>query len=190
VAGKILEPCEETVKAVSSILIAGGMVVYPSDTVYGILADACSVEACLRLAVLKGYKTHRPFIVLVQNMDEALSLTVKKSALVSMENYWPGPVTLVLPASHDAPQWLIGPEGGIALRVPADPFSQAILEETSMKLVSTSANLSGGSNPLDLSMVPESILEAAEAAVDGGQLKGMKPSRVIDLTGDEPKILR
>ena len=164
--------------------------VYPSDTVYGILADAFSEEACSRLASLKGYPSIRPFIVLVQSMDEAVSLTVKKSAISEMEKHWPGPVTLVLPAAPETPPWLVGTEGGVAIRVPADDLSMAILRETSMNLVSTSANLSGERNPLSLSQVSESITEGVQAVINGGMLPERKPSRVIDLTGDEPKILR
>lgn len=188
--GRILKPCEETVKAVSSILSAGGLVVYPSDTVYGLLAHARSREACIRLALLKGYDSPRPFIVLTESIDEALLLTTKRDARSQMEKFWPGPVTLILPASPDVPSWLLGPAGGIALRVPADPLSQSILRETSLNLVSTSANHSGGMNPVDPARIPESILEGVQAVIDGGVLFGRKPSRVIDLTGDEPKILR
>ncbi len=189
-AGRVLKPCEETVIAVSSVLSEDGLVVYPSDTVYGILANARSRKACRKLALLKGYLTPRPFIVLAKSIDEAISLTSRKSARSVMEMHWPGPVTLVLPASPGTPEWLSGKGGGVALRVPADPLSKAILRETSMNLVSTSANLSGGVDPVDLSQIPASILEGVQMVIDGGSLQGRKPSKVIDLTESEPRILR
>lgn len=176
--------------AVSSILMGGGVVVYPSDTVYGLLTDGWSEEACRKLAALKGYDSQRPFIVLAENIETACGLTSTKNSEGIMKRYWPGPVTLVLPASDAVPGWLLGPSGGVAVRIPSDPLSEAIIEATPTGLVSTSANIAGGTVPLELSQVPDSILRSADAVIDGGTLHARRPSRVIDLTGGEAKVLR
>ncbi len=162
---------------------------YPSDTVYGLLADGFSEDACRRLASLKGYPGPRPFILLVGDIPEALLLTRCKKTAGFMEKHWPGPVTLVVPASSAVPPWAIGETGGVALRVPADWFSGSLLRETGLKLASTSANMAGGPVPLSLSGVPKSILEGADFVVDGGELTG-RPSKIFDLTGEEPRRIR
>lgn len=186
----MLKPEGEAVKAVSSILIRGGVAVYPSDTVYGLLADGFSESACRRLCLLKGYIFPRPFILLVKSISEALSLTAGKNTIGEMEKHWPGPVTLVMTASQEVPPWLLGPGNSIAVRVPADPLSREILHETSLRLASTSANTAGEPSPLSIENVAESILNGADAVIDGGYLRDRTPSRIIDITGDEPKILR
>lgn len=189
-AGRIYKPGEEAFKAVCSILLAGGVVVYPSDTVYGLLADGFRENACRKLCELKGCSFPRPFILLVASIDDALSLTGCRRVLPQMEKYWPGPVTLVLPAGEEIPPWLAGSGNSIALRVPADPLSGRILAETSLRLITTSANPAGEPTPSGIEDIAEPIIEGVDATIDGGLFTGRKPSRIIDLTGKEERILR
>lgn len=188
-AGKTIKSGGEAVRAVSPVISAGGTAVYPSDTVYGLLADGFSESACRRLALLKGYPGTRPFILLVKDIHEALLLTRCRGTAGFMEKHWPGPVTLVVPASSEVPSWAVGETGGVALRVPADWLSISLLNETGLKLASTSANMAGGPVPLSLSDVPKTILEGADLVIDGGELTG-RPSKIFDLTGEEPRRIR
>lgn len=194
-AGRILEvaldlPAEVTVEKVASVLLQGGVAVYPSDTVYGLLADAGSMEACLRMSSLKGYESPRPFIILVDGIEAALLMTSDRNARTAMEKYWPGPVTLLFPASADVPVWLRSVSDSVALRYPADLLSTELLANTGTNLVSTSANIRNGPNPLSVDDIPEEIREGADIILDGGVLSGRKPSRIIDLTGDQPATVR
>lgn len=184
-AGRILtvdiqNPAEETVQAVSSVLLQGGVVLYPSDTVYGLLADSRSESAFNRITDLKGYYSPRPFIILVGSVKDALSRTTFFNRQDLMEKYWPGPVTLLLPCY----------EGKIALRWPADPFSNAVLAASGVFPVTTSANLKGGVNPCAVADIPDSIIQGVDLVVDGGSLQGREPSMIIDLTGAEPVRVR
>jgi len=195
VAGKALavdlhRPEKGIVKAVSSVLLHGGIAVYPSDTVYGLLSDARCEAACLRIALLKGYAAGRPFIVLVDGIDTALLLASGTGVRELMERYWPGPVTLILKASAAVPEWLVSDRGAVALRYPADPLTKSLLGATSSELVSTSANLMNDPAPLRFDDISQSITEGADIVLNGGLLAGRTPSRIIDLTGDKPSTVR
>lgn len=190
-AGKVLSTdisitAEETIEMVSSALQAGEAVVYPSDTVYGIMADASCQKAVKSVAVMKGYSKIRPFIVLVQSVTRALKLTSKKSAEEIMRKYWPGPVTLILPASDAVHSWLLSDSGTVALRIPGDPLSTAILNHTGLDLVSTSANRKGETFPHGINAVHPEILESVFLILDGGSLPLRKPSSIIDVTKEIP----
>jgi L-threonylcarbamoyladenylate synthase len=195
VAGEILpvdiaNPCEETVWKVSSALLEGGIVVYPSDTVYGILADANNKEVYREVALAKGYTESKPFIILAGSIAAALEMTSGIDAEEIMKKYWPGPVTLVFPASGTVNEWQVGGTGTIALRVPADPLTTAVLARSGLKLVSTSANQRGGPSPLSLDDIPETLKSLSSITLDGGRLAGREPSRILDYTGSKPLILR
>lgn len=190
-AGKILKvdismPAEETVLAVSSVLESGDTVLYPSDTVYGIMADSSNPQAVKAVAEIKGYSEIRPFIVLVESVARALELTSEKSKELIMKKYWPGPVTLVLPASDAVHPWLLSDTGTVALRIPSDPLSMKILKYTSLELITTSANRKGESFPLSTDSINPEVLKSASLILDGGPLPDRKPSRIIDITGEKP----
>ncbi len=194
-AGKVLStdisiPAEETVETVSSALQAGETVVYPSDTVYGIMADASCLKAVKSVAAMKGYGEIRPFIVLVRSVTRALELTSKKSTEQIMKKYWPGPVTLILPASDAVHPWLLSEAGTVALRIPGDSLSIKILQYTGLDIISTSANRKGETFPHSTNAVHTEILESAFLILDGGLLPRRKPSRIIDVTKEIPVDVR
>ncbi|PIE51225.1 hypothetical protein CSA37_12805 [Candidatus Fermentibacteria bacterium] len=177
----VMNPSEEVVSAASSVLHEGGIVVYPSDTVYGLMAGSESKDAHSRIIHLKGYSEPRPFIHLVGSFEDAMERTTGKSNLQQwMEKYWPGPVTLLLPKGKEK----------IAIRIPADPLSRAVLSVSGLCLISTSANLKGEDDPLSTNDIPESILAGADLVIDGGTLTRRKPSMIIDISGPKPVRLR
>jgi len=195
VAGKflhldILEPDEETVSAVSCVIKAGGTVIYPSDTVYGIIADSGNRAACQAVAAIKGYSSVRPFIVLVPDIESALTLVSTSGSVVLMRKYWPGPVTMVFKASRIVPDWLVSPGGTVALRQPADKLSQAILKETGRFLVTTSANRKAEPFPLTVESIQAEITLKTDITLDGGSLQSRRPSRILNCTGSIPVELR
>ncbi len=164
----------------------GHLLVYPSDTVYGIACDACDPGAVKRVRRLKGCGVPRPFIVIVESLEAALALAapLPEHAVARMRSSWPGPVTLVLPASSAAPAHVLSGDGCIALRVPADPLSQALLSACRIPLVSTSANPAGGRVPLSLDDIPRELLAGCDLVLDGGALPPASPSAVLRLSGD------
>lgn len=183
-------PEEETVQAVSSIIKAGGTALYPSDTVYGIIADSFNLDACEAVARMKGYPCVRPFIILIPDISSALTITARADAEKLMHKHWPGPVTLVFKASTTVPDWLVGSSGTVALRQPADPLSKAILNESGRFLITTSANTKGQPFPLTISDISSEISDSVDLILNGGPLPVRKPSKVLDCTGSTPVEVR
>ena len=168
---------------------AGGLVVLPTDTVYGL---ACSPyrEAPVRaLSELKDRAPAQPIALLAASVDELLECVPElrgKSALIARA-LLPGPYTLVFPNPARRYRWLA--EETIGVRVPELPAETARVVAAVGAVMATSANTHGGRDPRTVADVPAEIREACAAVVDGGQLRGV-PSTVLDLTGDEPRVLR
>ncbi len=175
-----IAPDPSVVEEASSVLSRGGLVIYPSDTVYGILCRAGRVDAVTRLSTLKGYRGGRSFIVIAADVRGALSLAAAGSCPAALaDEHWPGAVTIVLEAGPSAPPWVCGADGTIALRVPSDPLSGAILASAGCPLVSTSANHAGEEPVCDFRRIRASVLAGVDLALDGGALPARPPSRVI-----------
>ena len=135
----ISDPEEEIVEKAVSLLLSGGVLIYPSDTVYGILCRADKRESVKRIAKIKGYTRRRPFILLVDGaaMVEMVADCGDPEVIGIMECRWPGKLTLVLPASEECPKWVRGEDNTVALRHPADPLSGQLLKRCGVPLVST-----------------------------------------------------
>jgi L-threonylcarbamoyladenylate synthase len=157
-------------------LRAGLAVILPTDTVYGLCALPGNEEV---LYELKGRERSKPIALLAATLD-ALVEGVPGLDRAVLEQYLPGPYTLVVPAAGG---------GTVGVRVPdLPPASDGVVSAVGI-VCATSANLSGGPNPRRVEDVPEEIRAACGAVVDGGELPGV-PSTVLDLTGGEPRILR
>jgi len=167
-------------------LRAGQPVVLPTDTVYGLCADASSPLACLEALALKGRPEAQPAALLCADVDSLLDGVPELPEAV-VRNMLPGPYTLVFPnAAHRYP-WL-GDET-IGVRVPELPVETAGIVGAIGAVMATSANAHGGPDPRTVADVPVEMRAACGAVVDGGELRGL-PSTVLDLTGDEPRVLR
>jgi len=173
-------------------LRAGGLVVLPTDTVYGLACDAESEEAARDLYRLKGRDAIQPTAVIFAGLDALLAgvpeLGEKPSAVVRA--LLPGPYTLVVPNPSRRYAWLnVGRPDAVGVRVPVLPTVAAEIVAAAGAVVATSANLPGGPDPRRLGEVPDEILRGVAVTVDGGDLPGT-PSTVVDLTGREPAVLR
>jgi L-threonylcarbamoyladenylate synthase len=185
-------PEPEVVREAARVLAWDGVLLYPSDTVYGLACSADSVCAISRIAALKGSRGRRPYIVLVPGCEEALRFCpdAPEAAIELMGSGWPGALTLVLQAGDDAPREAMAEDGTLALRVPGDPLSRAILEEIGKPLVSTSANLTGKPPFVDPSRIPASISAGVDLFISAGVLPKAGPSRILRITEDGIKQLR
>lgn len=173
-------PEQAVIDAALETLESGGLLLYPSDTVYGIMCRAGRKDSADRLARLKGYPGPRPFITLLPDIERALALAeADAGALRLAGESWPGPVTLVLPAGPAVPPWMKAADGTVALRVPADPLSRAILTGAGCPMSSTSANVAGEEPPRELGRVVRQILQSVDCALDGGALRTSGPSRIL-----------
>jgi L-threonylcarbamoyladenylate synthase len=170
---------------------AGGLVVIPTDTVYGLACTPYRKGPVRRLSELKGRSPDQPIALVAASVDVLLECVPElrgRSATVA-RSLLPGPFTLVLPNPARRFPWLAGSRPDtIGVRVPALAGSAATLFERVGALAATSANRHGGQDPRRLADVPEEIRSAA-TLLDGGELPGT-PSTVVDLTGPEPVVLR
>ncbi|HEX2495203.1 MAG TPA: L-threonylcarbamoyladenylate synthase [Gaiellaceae bacterium] len=165
---------------------AGEPVILPTDTVYGLCADAFREEAVQGLYRLKGRGKAQPIALLAASEDVVADAVPELAGRPLLR----GPYTLILPNPAGRLHWLTGdrPET-IGVRIPAlEGEARAVLDEVGA-VAATSANLPGGDDPRRLENVPRELREGCAAELDGGELPGM-PSTVVDLTGPEPVIVR
>ena len=183
---------DELVDQAVAALRAGQPVVLPTDTVYGICAYPYRAEPVRRLSTLKGRDTGQPIALVACDLAMLFECVpeLRGRAATYARALLPGPVTLVLANPAERYGWLSGSRPDtIGVRVPRlTGVARAVLDEVGA-VAATSANLTGRPDPRTLDEVPAQIREACGALVDGGELPGT-PSTVIDLTAEEPRILR
>jgi L-threonylcarbamoyladenylate synthase len=177
-------------------LQGGGLLAYPTETVYGLGSRA--VETDVRaLAALKGRAQDKPFLLLVasREMAEAQGLAFNESARALARAFWPGPLTLVLPGgSGRLPDLLRGPEGGIAVRWTSHTRMALLIAELGEPLTSTSANVPGSAPAPGADAILRDFAAAVAAGqllvLDGGVLGNRPPSTVVDCTSPAPRVVR
>ncbi len=174
-------------------LIAGGKIVaFPTDTVYGLGADPFNLAAVTEVFRVKGRPYNRPVPLLVSSLDQAIELTFDPPSLFFdlAGKYWPGPLTLVVPASRLIPLKVTGNTGNVGLRWPQAPLALSLISASGRPLTGTSANLADHPACKTAAEVEEQIGGLVPLILDGGASGGDLASTVVDLTGGRPKILR
>ena len=172
------------------ILMGGGMAVIPTDTLYALSVMAFSPGAVKRIYALKGRDRGKPLSLFVagkEELDRCFFLTPIAKRLTKA--YLPGPLTLVLRPKVPFPTLLLGPGGGVGVRMPNHPLPRALVEALGKPLTATSANLSGGKDPTTIAELPRELVKEVDVVVDGGKVLGV-PSTVVDCTGEVLKVLR
>jgi L-threonylcarbamoyladenylate synthase len=178
------------IKCAVEYLKAGELIIYPTDTVYGLGADALNVEAVHKVFEAKRRPPGQPLPVAVSGIRMAENLAeVGEDARRLMRAFWPGALTIVLPKRRLVPDIVTGGEGSIALRAPNHQIPLRLIEESGFPLIATSANLHGWPNPKSALEAQAQIGSKVGLVLDAGPSSG-KPSTVIDMTATPPKILR
>jgi L-threonylcarbamoyladenylate synthase len=175
----------------AAILRQGGVIAFPTDTVYGVGADAFNARAVKRIYTIKNRPEDRQLPLLIANVDNltALAEPIPEIARFLAGQFWPGGLTLVLPRKDSVPRYLAsGPS--IAVRIPNHPVCLALIRRLGNPLVGTSANISGQPAPLTAEEVRQELGEKIDLIVDGGRCRGGKESTVADATHEPPTILR
>jgi L-threonylcarbamoyladenylate synthase len=178
-------------RAAVDAIEAGDLVVLPTDTVYGIAADAFKAEAVQRLLDAKGRGRDMPPPVLISVVEslDALATDVPEAGRKLCEAFWPGPLTVICHAQGSL-MWDLGEtQGTVALRVPDHENTRELLSRTGPLAVS-SANLSGQPAALDVYDAEAQLLDSVAVYLDGGVATGGQPSTIVDLTGDVPHVVR
>lgn len=186
-----LSPDARGIERAVELLRAGQVIGFPTDTTYGIAARADDTAAMARVYALKERPVDKPLVLMVASAPELTNwASVDERAWSFVERWWPGPLTLILPARHWLGAPLIsGDPPTVAVRIPDHPVALALLRRSGEALATTSANPSGLPEALTPSEVA-SLLPGLAAVIDGGRAPGGIPSTILDLTGPEPRILR
>ncbi|MBV9467627.1 MAG: threonylcarbamoyl-AMP synthase [Abitibacteriaceae bacterium] len=182
------------------IIQRGGLVIYPTETLYGLGCCATDEAALQRLFQVKGRALGQPPPVLVSGMSQLhlLVASIPDIAAELINTYWPGALTLILPANPTLSPLLTGAnsEAGvrtIGVRQSAHPMAKALCERIGTPLVATSANYSGATGreatPHSLNDIPQALRQSVDVVLDGGNVAG-QPSTIVDCTSDAPRVLR
>ena len=185
-------PDPDTLHAVVQVIRKGGVIVFPTSTLYGLGVDANNPQAVERIFDIKGRQSHRPLLVLIRDKTCVPELVkeIPPKAVLLMEAFWPGGITVVLHAGERISSRLTGNTGKIGVRVPKHPVAAAIVAQLEGPMTGTSANLSGRGGCSDISYLEEQVSAQLDGVVDAGPLQGGRGSTVIDVTIDPPQILR
>jgi L-threonylcarbamoyladenylate synthase len=195
----ISEPSTDAMATAASHLVAGGLVAFPTETVYGLGADACNAMGVARIYEVKGRPADHPLIVHMASMSGLgeWAREVPGYAILLACDFWPGPMTLVLKRSSLAKDFITGGQDTVGLRVPDHLVALALLEAFEnlggKGIAAPSANRFGQVSPTTAAAVAEEIgefLDSADQIIDGGACAVGVESTIIDCTGDAPRILR
>jgi L-threonylcarbamoyladenylate synthase len=180
------------VKRAAELLRAGEVVALPTETVYGLAANALDESAVAKIFQVKGRPAHNPVIVHVAGDDMARACAAQwpETASALARAFWPGPLTLVLPRAKKIPDNVTAGGATVGIRWPGHPFMQAVIRECGFPLAAPSANLSNQVSPTSARHVRAQLEGKIPLIVDGGQSQVGIESTVLDLTASPPAILR
>ena len=183
---------DELLQRATGILRAGGLVAYPTDTVYGLAADPTNASALDKLSEAKKRDPSQPVPHLIANTEMAASVAAGVPPLAGdrMQAFWPGGLTIILHKAQSAASTASASAGTIGLRVPNHAVPRALSRLLGGPITGTSANITGGPEPLWADDVRRVLGDAVDLIIDGGRCRGDRPSTVIDCTRDPPRILR
>lgn len=190
---RVLPFSADAIAEAARLILAGRPVAVPTETVYGLAADATSAEAVARIYEAKGRPSFNPLIVHVLDLDTAMQIGVfDENAQALAEQHWPGPLTLVVPLREDAKIASIVTAGlpTIGLRVPAHPAMQALLRALGRPLAAPSANASGSISPTRAEHVLKSLGGRIPLIIDGGATERGLESTIVAATGGKLRLLR
>jgi L-threonylcarbamoyladenylate synthase len=173
-------------------LAAGEAIVYPTETFYALGVDALSPDALERLFAIKGREPGKPVALIAADsaMAFAVAREIPAQARVLAEAFWPGPLTLILPARDGIPAALIGADGGVGVRVSSHPIARALAAGLQRPLTATSANLAGEPPAVEPESARRAFGDKVKVFVEGGRLAGGAPSTMVSVNRTGIRVLR
>lgn len=176
----------------SDILKAGGLVAFPTETVYGLGADALNADAAKKIYAAKGRPSDNPLIVHIANKDDVYKLAtdVSDTAKALMEAFWPGPLTIIFNKKDIVPAGTTGGLNTVAIRMPSHPDAMRLISESGVFIAAPSANTSGKPSPTTADHVKHDMTGKIDMILDGGAVGIGIESTIVDVTSEIPSILR
>ena len=183
---------EEAIQEAGQILKDGGLVAFPTETVYGLGGDALNAESSAKIYAAKGRPSDNPLIVHIADMDALplIAAEIPESAYLLADAFWPGPLTMIFKKTDRVPMATTGGLSTVAVRMPSNKIAAALIRAAGGYIAAPSANRSGRPSPTVAKYVIEDLDGRIEMIIDGGFSAIGLESTIIDLSGGEPMILR
>ena len=183
---------QQDMKAAAEIIRSGGLVAFPTETVYGLGGDATRADASRKIYEAKGRPSDNPLIVHIADFSQLGQIVEKvpPEAELLAKHFWPGPLTMILHKNHVIPYETTGGLDTVAIRMPAHPVALAFLRESGCMIAAPSANTSGRPSPTSAAHVREDLQGRIDGIIDGGEVEIGIESTIIDLTEETPCVLR
>lgn len=182
----------EAIQKAGKILKEGGLVAFPTETVYGLGGNALDPAASMKIYAAKGRPSDNPLIVHIADLKDLARITteIPEGAQTLAKKYWPGPLTMILPKADVVPKETTGGLDSVAVRFPSDRIAQELIKAAGGFVAAPSANTSGRPSPTMAEHVEEDLGDAIEMIIDGGQVGIGLESTIVDFTEDVPVVLR
>ena len=190
---KLSEEIRDRIREAARVLKRGGVCVIPTETGYGLAASVDEISALERIYRIKQRPLEKPLLILVETIEQAPVnwSGVSTCARRIMERFWPGPVTLLLPAEKNLPYPLTGGTGRVGVRIPGHPAATELVRAVGRPITATSANISGKKLPKSMEEVKRQLHEVVpDYFLDSGPVPSGPASTIVDVTVEPPKIIR
>ena len=187
------EDCfQQTLLKIRTVLERGGMIAFPTDTFYGLGVFPNNPNAVAKVFQAKGRPAGNPLLVLIASITEMESLIAESSPLAErvIENFWPGPLTLIFNAADDLPDNLTAHTGKIGIRLPGNELTRRLIGGIGAPITASSANRSGSPCARTAAEVTAALGGEVDLIVDGGATEGGEASTVLDTTTSPPRLIR
>jgi L-threonylcarbamoyladenylate synthase len=173
------------------LLRSGGVIAFPTDTAYGLGADPFNNAAIDRIFQIKGRAETKPILLLVSSVSMAESVAEPDGGFHDLvQQFWPGPLTVILPAAKSVPLKITAGTGTVGVRWPVSGFATQLIQRSGQPITATSANRSGLPTAITAEEVRDQLDDSVDALIDGGRLPSPGGSTLLDLTADPPVVLR
>jgi L-threonylcarbamoyladenylate synthase len=185
-------PDPDLIRQASEIILRRGLVAFPTETVYGLGANALDEEAVAKIFIAKGRPSNDPLIVHVASVDDISRLASEIPPIVKKlaKAFWPGPLTLILPKQAHVPDTVTSGLSTVAVRVPSHPIALALIQASGVPIAAPSANRFGHTSPTTAAHVMDDLAGRIDMVLDGGSTSVGVESTVLDVTCTPPMILR
>ncbi len=185
------EEAYQNINKIATLIKKGAIIIYPTETVYGLGCDAFNKNAYEKIIHLKKRENKKPMLLLIDSIQTALLLSSTNEELLKKinEEFWPGPLTTIVKANNNAPEWLITKDNKIAFRISSNKFVSFLMSELFTPIISTSANIANNAPCTTIEESYSQFYDNVDIYIDSGTLKG-SPSTIIDISNLPAKIIR